>query len=291
MRKLPYLNGTKAFEASARTGSFAKAAEELNVTPAAISRMVHLLEDRLGVVLFERKANRLAPTPAGQMYQAGLTQIFDSMAYLTAQVMEMGSSGALTVGVGPTFAIRWLIPRLADFQKKEPEIDVHFVTGGEAAPFSDTWTCGIKLGDGNWPGLVAERMFAADLVPICSPTIAKKLKKPDDIRDYALLRVAHSPDDWPMWFRATGVAKLPANGPEFDYYGQAMQAAADGVGVALGIRPYIDEDLRTGRLVTPFALSVPKGHWYLVYREFRKDEPGFGAFRKWIMRASKAVKS
>jgi LysR family glycine cleavage system transcriptional activator len=291
MRKLPYLNGTKAFEASARTGSFAKAADELNVTPAAISRMVHLLEDRLGVVLFERKANRLAPTPAGRMYQAGLTQIFDSMAYLTAQVMEMGSSGALTVGVGPTFAIRWLIPRLADFQKKQPDIDVHFVTGGEAAPFSDTWTCGIKLGDGNWPGLVAERMFAADLVPICSPAIAKKLKKPEDIRDYALLRVAHSPDDWPMWFKETGVAKLPAKGPEFDYYGQAMQAAADGVGVALGIRPYIDEDLRTGRLVTPFALSVPKGHWYLVYREFRKDEPGFGAFRKWIMRASKAVKS
>ena len=94
-----------------------------------------------------------------------------------------------------------------------------------------------------------------------------------------------------MWFKATGVAKLPAKGPEFDYYGQAMQAAADGVGVALGIRPYIDEDLRTGRLVTPFALSVPKGHWYLVYREFRKDEPGFGAFRKWIMRASKAAKS
>ena len=291
MRKLPYLNGTRAFEASARTGSFAKAADELNVTPAAISRMVHLLEDRLGVVLFERKANRLAPTPAGQMYQAGLTQIFDSMAYLTAQVMEMGTSGALTVGVGPTFAIRWLIPRLADFQKKEPDIDVHFVTGGEAAPFSDTWTCGIKLGDGNWPGLVAERMFAADLVPICSPLLAKRLKKPEDIRGHKLLRVAHSPDDWPMWFKATGVEKMPAKGPEFDYYGQAMQAAADGVGIALGIRPYIDEDLRTGRLVTPFALSVPIGHWYLVYRPFRKDDQGFDAFRKWIMRVSRTVKS
>ena len=147
MRQLPFMNGIKAFEAAARSGSFAKAADELHVTPAAISRMVHLLEARLAVTLFERKANRLVPTPAGRAYQAGLTQLFDQLAALTDQVTAMGSARVLTVGVGPTFAIRWLIPRLADFRKAAPDIDVRFATGGEALPFSDDWTCGIKLGE------------------------------------------------------------------------------------------------------------------------------------------------
>src|SRR5438876_10833530 len=120
MRRLPFLNGIRAFEAAARTGSFAKAADELHVTPAAVSRMVHLLEDRLGVPLFERKANKLAATEAGRVYQAGLTQLFDALASLTAQVTAMAGSRVLTIGVGPTFAVRWLIPRLADFQKREP---------------------------------------------------------------------------------------------------------------------------------------------------------------------------
>ena len=137
MRRLPYLNGIKAFEAAARHGSFAAAATELNVSPAAISRMVHLLEERLGVALFERKANRLALTPTGHTYQAGLTTIFDALANLTSQVTSSAGERVLTIGVGPTFAIRWLIPRLADFQKVEPDIEVRFTTGGVAAPFAD----------------------------------------------------------------------------------------------------------------------------------------------------------
>ena len=173
MRQLPFMNGIKAFEAAARSGSFAKAADELHVTPAAVSRMVHLLEARLAVTLFERKANRLVPTPAGRAYQAGLTQLFDQLAALTDQVTAMGSARVLTVGVGPTFAIRWLIPRLADFQKHAPDIDVRFATGGEALPFSDDWTCGIKLGDGDWPGLTAAPLFKADLTPVCSPALAQ----------------------------------------------------------------------------------------------------------------------
>src|SRR5215203_1974221 len=115
MRKLPSLNALKAFEAAARHGSFAGASSELNVSPAAISRMVHLLEDALRITLFERTANRLTLTAAGRAYQAGLTPIFDGIAHLTAQVAAQASARVLTVGVGPTFAIRWLIPRLGDF--------------------------------------------------------------------------------------------------------------------------------------------------------------------------------
>jgi LysR family glycine cleavage system transcriptional activator len=287
VRRLLFLNGIKAFEAAARSGSFAAAGAELNVSPAAISRMVHLLEERLGVALFERKANRLALTSAGRVYQSGLTPIFDALASLTAQVTAPASLRVLTIGVGPTFAMRWLIPRLADFRKEEPAIDVRITAGGVAAPFGDDWSCGIKLGDGDWPGLIAEPLFAADLLPVCTPRLANALKRPADLKGPSLLRVAHSPDDWPSWLKAAGVTRLTARGPEFQYYGQALQAASDGLGIAMGIRPYIDDDLAAGRLVAPFPLSVPKGmRWYLVYRSFQAEQRDFAAFRRWIMRAA-----
>lgn len=288
MRRLPFLNGIKAFEAAARTGSFVKAAQELHVSPAAVSRMVHLLEDRMGLPLFERKANRLEPTAAGRTYQTGLTQLFDGLANLTDQVTAMAGGRVLTVGVGPTFAIRWLIPRLADFQKRTPDIDVRFATGGEALPFSDDWTCGIRLGDGHWPGLNADLIFKADLTPICTLALARKLKKPDDLRTMTLLRVNHAPDDWPRWFKAVGLTGIQPKGLKFEYYGHAQQAAADGIGVAIGVRPYIDDDVAAGRLVTPFVQSVPKdASWYLVYRPAREAEPAFTAFHAWIMKAAK----
>lgn len=288
MRKLPFLNGIKAFEASARLGSFARAADELNVTPAAISRMVRLLEERMGLRLFQRRANGLIVTPAGRAYQAGLTQIFDALANLTAQVTALASP-SVTVGVGPTFAIRWLIPRLASFYKAQPDVEVRLTTGGAAAPFAADWTCGIRLGDGKWPGLVAEPLFAADLIPVCAPALAKQLKKPADLKSASLLRVAHAPDDWPRWLKAASLPRIAFKGPQFEFYGQALQAAADGVGVAMGIRPYIDDDLAARRLVAPFALSVPKGaRWYLVYDRARTDEPGFAAFRHWLMRMAQA---
>jgi LysR family glycine cleavage system transcriptional activator len=230
----------------------------------------------------------LALTPTGHTYQAGLTTIFDALANLTSQVTSSAGERVLTIGVGPTFAIRWLIPRLADFQKVEPDIEVRFTTGGVAAPFADDWTCGITLGDGDWPGLTAERMFAADLTPVCAPRHAARLKRVGDLGTSALLRVAHAKDDWPRWLKAADAGRITAKGPEFEYYGQAIQAAADGVGVAMGIRPYIDDDLAAGRLVAPFELTVPKGQqWYLVYRDFRKDQRDFVAFRKWLLRASR----
>jgi len=287
MRRLLFLNGIKAFEAAARSGSFAGAGAELNVSAAAISRMVHLLEERLGVALFERKANRLAMTAAGRAYQSGLTPIFDALASLTAQVTAPSGMRVLTIGVGPTFAMRWFIPRLADFRKHEPDIDVRITTGGAAAPFSDDWSCGIKLGDGEWPGLLAEPLFAADLLPVCAPRLATQLKRASDLRGPSLLRVAHASEDWPLWLKAAGVARVTARGPEFQYYGHALQAAVDGLGVAMGIRPYIDDDLAAGRLVAPFALTVPKGmRWYLVYRSFQTGQRDFAAFRRWIIHAA-----
>ena len=287
MSSLPYLNGIKAFEAAARGGGFAAAAPELHVTPAAVSRMVRLLEQRMGIALFERRANGLALTEAGRAYQAGLTPLFAALTHLTQQTIGFSGPMALTVGVGPTFAIRWLIPRLAGFRRGAPEIDVRIATGGAAAPFDERWTCGIQLGEGSWPGLEAEALFAADLVPVCAPAMAGRLRRAGDLAGDTLLRVAHAPEDWPAWLDAAGLRGVEARGPMFEYYGQALQAAADGVGVALGIRPYVDDDLTAGRLVAPFALSVPKGRgWFLIFRKSRRREPAFVAFRDWIVAAA-----
>src|SRR5205807_4321628 len=193
----------------------------------------------------------------------------------------------LTVGVGPTYAMPWMNPDLADVRKRDPDIDVRITSGGAAPPFGENWNCGIKLGDGEWPGLVAEPLFAADLLPVCAPRLAAQLKRASDLRGPSLLRVAHASEDWPLWLKAAGVARVTARGPEFQYYGQALQAAADGLGVAMGIRPYIDDDLAAGRLVAPFALTVPKGmRWYLVYRGFQREQRDFASFRRWIIRAA-----
>ena len=280
----PFLNGIRAFEAAARTGSFVAAGAEQHVSPAAVSRLVKLLEDRMGVALFERAANRLTLTEAGRAYRDGLTPILESLTRLTDGIADLAGRKAITVGVGPTFAVRWLIPRLAELRRRAPDVEVRITTGGAAAPFSDHWTCGIRLGDGTWPGLVAHPLFAADLTPVCAPARAAKLRRPKHLRDATLLRVAHAPEDWPRWLAAAGTKHVKADGPILDFYGQAQQAALDGVGVAMGIRPYVDDDLAAGRLSAPFDLTIPKGSgWFLVHRPARSLEPGFRAFRDWIL--------
>lgn len=290
MRRLPPLNGVKAFEAAARTGSFALAAAELNVSPAAVSRLVRLLEERLGVTFFERGANRLALTAAGRAYQRGLTPLLDGIASLTEQATAAPRRSILTIGIGPTFAVRWLIPRLGDFRALQPGVDVRITMGGAAADFAEDWTCGVKLGDGRWPGLIAEPLFTADLLPVCAPRLAAALRAPADLDPASLLRVGHSPGDWPAWLAQAGLPALRPRGPEFGFYGQAIQAAVDGMGVAMGIRPYIDDDLAAGRLAAPFPTSVRKDvQWYLIYREARRGEEVFQAFRQWIMAAAGAA--
>jgi len=284
MRRLPSLNGLRAFEAAARHGSFAAAGADLHVTQAAVSRMVKLLEARIGFALFERHANRLELTWQGKALLPGLTAAFDSIANLTAQVAAMSAVPVLTVGVGPSFAMRWLIPRLADFHSAHPDIEVRIATGGAINPIGADWTCGIVLGEGEWPGFDAQMLFSADLFPVCAPVIARRLASPGELRRETLLEVAHSPEDWPLWLKAAGLKLRPEKrSPRFDAYALALQAAADGLGIAIGQRPYVADDLAAGRLVAPFPLTVPKGKaWYLIWPPARRDDPAFIAFRRWL---------
>ena len=172
-RRLPSLNGLRAFEAAARLGSFQAAGAELAVTQAAVSRIVRLLEGRLGFTLFERHANRLTLTWQGKSLLPGLTAALDAIATLVAQVASQSAVPLLTVGVGPSFAMRWLIPRLSHFQTRHPDIEVRIATGGSINPIRDDWTCGILLGDGHWPGYEAQALFSAELFPVCAPAIAR----------------------------------------------------------------------------------------------------------------------
>ena len=288
MRNLPSLNGLRAFEAAGRLGSFAAAATELNVTQTAVSRLVRALEARLGFALFHRRANALGLTDRGAALLPGMTAAFDDMARQLGRVR--GLSQALTVATGPSFAMRWLIPRLARFQAAQPSVEVRLVTASglanDSTPFGDDWTAAIRLGQGDWPGLEATRLFEADLFPVCAPALARQLKKPADLARLPLLRTTSAPDDWAIWLRAAGLRGLQARGPRFDYDAFALQAAIDGLGVALAHRPYVADDLAAKRLVMPFDTVAARGQgWYLVHRPMpaAAEQTPLGLFRDWLL--------
>lgn len=284
MHGLPSLNGLRAFESAARLGGFTAAAGELHVTQAAVSRSVKALEGQLGYALFERNANALALTPEGRLLVPELTAAFELMAKATQRVDQSRAAPVLTVGVGPTFAIRWLIPRLGRFQQRHPGIDVHTATGGATAPMRPEWTCSLRLGKDPSPGVVSEPLFSPEMTPVCSPALAKRLKAPADLYKAKLLDIAHTPEDWLLWLGQAGLdAARITRRQVFPYHAFALQAALDGMGVAMGLQPYVGDDLAAGRLVAPFALHVTKPlGWYLSYRKDVAGNQAFMKFRRWV---------
>jgi DNA-binding transcriptional LysR family regulator len=289
MSNLPPLNGLRAFEAAARTGSYVAAADELNVSPSAISRLVKLLEQRLGVVLFERLANGLQLTERGAVYLRELSAAFERIATATDR-LKGGASSALLIGAGPTLAMRWLIPRLPAFHALHPNIDVRLSTAiANADPIKPDWIAGIRMGDGKWPGLTSHFLFTAALFPVCAPSLARRLKKPADLARMTILDVANAPEDWPLWLKAARVADIDlAHAQQFDYPAFALQAAVDGLGVAMARAPFVADDLAAGRLVQPFKLAVPKGKgWYLVHRPMQEANTALTVFRNWLLGAAR----
>ena len=283
-RRLPSLNGLRAFEAAGRHGSFTAAAKELNVTQTAVSRMVRLLEQRIGFALFRRQANALELTAQGRAFLMGLSNSFDSIARLAEQVAAMRAGPVLTVGVGPTLAVNWLIPRLSGFYQSNSEIEVRMATGGATRPVRDDWTCTIRRDASAWPGYVADKLFPSALIPVCSPALAANLQHPSDLRGAPLIVVPHLSGDWPSWFEAAGL-RGPFNGapkccstitlwqcrrcrrPRHRRCANSLRH-----GGACG-----------GRLVAPFPIVATKREaWYLEYRPSRADDPALTAFRTWL---------
>lgn len=288
MRRLPSLNGLRAFEAAGRHCSFTRAAKELNVTQTAVSRSVRILEERLGFPLFVRQASALQLTARGKALLAGLTDAFDSIAKLTDDVAAMRSGPVVTVGVGPTLAANWLIPRLGGFHISHPDIEVRIVTGGATRPIHDDWTCTIRRDARVQSGYTADQLFPSVTVPVCTPEIAHSLQSLGDLGDATLIQVSSMSDDWPLWFKVAGLRGRPTGGISFESNALAMQAVFDGVGVAIAQLPYVSAALTSGRLVAPFSVFAhTPDTWLLEYRKVRKHDPALKKFRKWMLREAK----
>jgi len=283
-RQRLFLNGLRAFEAAARHGSFTAAAAELHVTQAAVSQQVRLLEKRLGFALFRRHANRLELTDRGRAFQPRLTDAFDAIERLIEEA-TLQSGLVLTVGVAPAFGLHWLIPRLKQFSRRYPQVQVHVAAGGATRSLNDDWTCTVRRGRGDWPGYVAEELFTTTLVPVCAPAMATGLRKQSDLRNATLIVVPHLRQQWTWWFDAVGVSKPITGGGEvlFENSAMAMQAVLDGVGVAIAQLPYVSDALAAGQLVCPFPMVGREYEkWYLAYRPIRRKDPALSVFREWL---------
>ena len=287
-RRLPPLNAVKAFEAAARHGSFTRAANELHVTQAAVSHQVKQFEDWLGLKLFERSGHALTLTAAGKRYLPQLSAALDALAAATAQLTDDALAGPLRISVLPSFAGKWLLPRLGRFRAVHPSIDLQISTSASLCDFSrDDVDLGIRSGLGRWPGLQADLIAREWLAPLCSPALLAKgapLHTPSDLRLHTLLHDRPA-DLWPRWLEVAGAAEVDARpGPGFTDSGLVLQAALDGHGVALGRLFLAADDMRAGRLVQPFPHRLPNDYSYwLVYPKSAAGKPRLAAFRRWLL--------
>src|SRR4051795_3886537 len=289
--RLPSLNGLRAFEAAARHLSFTNAASELNVTQTAISHQIRRLEEELGIRLFIRQNRALALTPEARDYLPGVRAAFNDLRLATDRLLRKNDDRVLTVSTIASLAAKWLLPRLTDFQEQHPGIDVHITTSTGLVDFQrDNVDAAIRYGRGQWPGLRADWLMAGEIFPVWRPALLKgnkPLKCPEDLRDHVLLHTSNAnSDDWRLWLTVAG---LPADfskqpGVTFDMIFMTVQAAIDGLGVAMGRTAYVQEDIAKGRLVVPFKLAFPvDAGFYLVSPAGRNDPPKLAAFRQWLL--------
>jgi LysR family glycine cleavage system transcriptional activator len=289
--RLPSLNGLRAFEAAARHLSFTVAAAELNVTQTAISHQIRRLEEELGIRLFVRQNRALALTPEAKDYLPGVRAAFNDLRLATDRLRRKDSDHVLTVSSLASLAAKWLLPRLSAFQEAHPDIDVRITTSTSLVDFkSGDVDAAIRYGRGHWPGLRADWLMADQLFPVCSLvslTGNRPLRSPEDLRDHTLLHTSGGyDDDWRLWLTAAG---LPTNlstqpGLTFDLIFMTVQAAIDGIGVAMGRTSYVEGDIANGRLLVPFKITLPAdAGFYLVSPQASADSPKLSAFRQWLI--------
>lgn len=282
------LNALRAFEASARHLSFTRAAIELCVTQAAVSHQVKGLEARLGAALFRRLPRGLALTDEGLALLPSVRDSFDKLGDVLARFEGGRVMEVLSVGVVGTFAVGWLLPRLADFQAAHPFVDLRLFTNNNRTDLAgEGLDCAIRFGDGAWHGTEAAPLFAAPMSPLCAPSIAERLAEPADLFGETLLRSYRAADwpDWPDWFAAAGLSPPPIRGPVFDSSWVMVEAALQGAGVALAPPMMFARHLQEGRLVRPFQVEVAAGRYWLTWLKSRAPTPALVAFHAWISSA------
>ena len=291
VHKLPPLNALRAFEATARHLSVKDAADELCVTPGAVSQLVKALELHLGVALFRRVNRGILLTDAGQGYLPPIRNAFRQIGEATRRVRVAVDTGILTVSMTPFFAAAWLLPRLNEFQDAHPEIDLQVVTGNALVDFErDGVDVAIRHGLGRYPGLMSERVLTVEVVPVAAPSLVAKLGAPTTAA--ALTHWPHVHDaerkGWHRWFEAQGIDEIgPPRGPAFDDSSLLVKAVLAGQGAGLLPAAMVDLDLAEGRLVKLADVAwLEDFAYYLVYPERSRERPKVAAFRAWILNAA-----
>lgn len=294
-RKLPPLNALRTFEAAARHGNFMAAADELCVSHSAISHQVKKLEVYLGLELFSREAKGVKLTETGRDYYATVRTALERIAEATAVLVAPHAAGLVTVQVYSTFAIRWLIPRLAEFQTKHPQTHIRLHTSQSDVNFEheDVDLC-VMIGQPVHSGLHYDYLFSSRIFPVCSPSLLKgstPLENPQDLAKHNIIQVYPSRKDWQVWLQQMQVSGVNPNaGQQFDSYDLAWNTAIQGLGIALGMEPFVNRDIEAGLLVEIFPGHVfpgdmiyPEGDWYLACRKEKLDQKSFRVFREWLM--------
>jgi LysR family glycine cleavage system transcriptional activator len=304
--RLPPLNALRVFEAAARHLSFKDAAVELSITQAAVSHQVKSLEEFLGVELFRRAGRGVQLTEAARACLPKLREGFDALAAAVETIRERAQESELVITAPPVFTARWLMPRLADFAKREPKVEVHVVGSSKMVDAGALDSLAlmnnldlretssgveIHLGLGDYPGYRANRLFGASMALVAAPEIAATLKHPADLAQHLLLHddamdLVAGGDAWRKWLAAAGVAERVdgSRGPRFSTNILSLEAASQKLGVALALRPLVDADIRSGRLVEPFEIELkPVGAYFLVCPEVIADRPAVSAFRAWLL--------
>lgn len=289
-RKLPSLNALRAFEAAARHESFARAAEELHVTPAAISQQIKLLEDYLGLTLFLRGKN-LRLNESARLSLPQLTAAFDQLEHAVQRLRVQPQDGPLVVSAPPTFSARWLITRVDDFYARHPDIELRMLATRRKVNFEvEDVDVAVRFGPGDYPGLHSERLMQEAIIPVVAPKLAERLQRVEDLLECTLLH-DESQDwdptfpDWDTWLSSLGLQpKTPLRIRHIDDNNLILQAVGNGMGVALTWYSLVADDLREGRLVRLFDQTLPTTHSYhLVTPHNRLHLPKVVAFRNWLL--------
>ena len=288
-RQLPPLNALRAFEAAARHLSFARAAEELHVTPAAISQQIKLLEDQLGVTLF-RRGKKLALSEAAGNALPLLSEAFDQIEHAVLKLRPNGNTNTLVVSTPPAFSARWLIPRLEDFQMRHPDIDLRLDASKRPVNFEvENVDLAIRFGAGNYPDLIAERLMQEAIIPVATPALAATVHTPQDFARCTLLEDDWHIDnglfpDWTTWLATLGVGNSALRIRHFGDANLAIQAAASGLGATLCWYSLAADDLKAGRLVRLLDQTIPTSlGYYLVMPPNRASQSKVAAFRGWLL--------
>ncbi|QUY50457.1 LysR family transcriptional regulator [Serratia plymuthica] len=287
MRNRLPLNALRAFESSARHLNFTRAGLELSVTQAAVSQQVRMLEEQLGIVLFKRLPRGLDLTEEGQALLPVLTESFDRIESVLQQFEGGHFHEVLTIAVVGTFAVGWLMPRLASFREAHPFVDLRILTNNNLVNLSaDGMDFAIRFGEGLWPATCNIKLFDAPLTVLCPPEVAARLRSPEDLKNELLMR-SYRKDEWERWFAAAQIAPWRINGPVFDASRLMVEGAINCGGVALAPASMFARELQGGLLVRPFAAEANLGGYWLTRLKSRVMTPAMKTFEGWLQQQAR----